>query len=156
MDNRVKVAKFLEDHQRELPEEYVEFLGGFEKWIRAELESENEMLSRDDWAFAGVDFLTEEVEIQGAEERPWFRVLSSYFEVMKGAGRPMTTSNGAVLEEEEVLNLFAFAEDEGDVLCFDRANNFEIALFLHDEGRVISTDEAFADIADSLTIFYRD
>ncbi|MBP2331759.1 hypothetical protein [Corynebacterium freneyi] len=156
MDNARKVEKILEEYQLELPEEYVGFLSGFNRWVRAELDSRSDVLTRDDWAFPGVDFLAKSVDIQGVSERPWFNVLGSYLEAIKARGGQMRADSGLVLEEDDVLKMFAFAEDEGDLLCFDMANNFKVALFLHEEARVVSTEESFADILSSLDIFYQE
>lgn len=155
MNNKNLVQDFLKEYQLSLPEEYVEFLSGFKSWVRAELSSENEMLNSDDWAFGGVDFLSKRVKIQNAkEERPWFRILSSYFEVMRWVGKSMQTNSGRILDKSDVSNFFAFADDEGDILFFDNRNNNKIGRFLHDEGTVIFTDAFFSDVVDSLEVFY--
>ncbi|WDU45841.1 SMI1/KNR4 family protein [Taylorella equigenitalis] len=156
MVNSARVKEFLDEYNLNLPKEYIQFLSGFENWIRAEIESRNSMLSRDDWAFAGVNFLKNSVNIQGSKERPWFRVLSSYSELLKRNNRQLQTVNGLMIDDNRISNCFAFAEDDGDFMFFDVMNDFKIALFLHEEGKVIYTDENFSDILSSLKIFYRD
>ena len=89
----------MQEIKLQVPQSYLSFLNTFENWVRAEIKSHHEILNGSDWAFPGLEYLRRNVEIIGANDRPWFKILTSYFEVSTSMGRARIKNGEAKLTE---------------------------------------------------------
>ncbi|MCW3464013.1 SMI1/KNR4 family protein [Chitinophaga nivalis] len=82
------------------------------------------------WFFWGEKRLAELTVIEGAtENRSAWEILKSYEEIRRDTGKITPDPMSA-----HVNFLVAIAEDNGDILYLDAADNFSVWVYMHDSG----------------------
>jgi hypothetical protein len=96
------------------------------------------------WFFWGNERLAEIIRMDGAADRPAWKVVASCAELdAKCRGRGFVPSDDGNISFERLGASVAIAEDNGDYLYFDSMDGFSLWVYFHDSGEVRKVADSF-------------
>tara|TARA_Y100000296_G_scaffold58349_1_gene67204 strand:+ start:1203 stop:1664 length:462 start_codon:yes stop_codon:yes gene_type:complete len=152
----MNIAEIQKERAIDLPKDYLEFLSnidaGEDYYFNDDPEEYPDFEGRC-WAFLDEELLCENIEMSRVGEAPAHRQLELYLKCYKEfSNSNLVHSSEGHLPIERVANGFVVAEENGDLLYLDSADNFSVWIFHHDGSDVKKVSSSISDWLARATI----
>ena len=132
----------LEQYLNILPEQYLSQLNSLSEKEPLTIQADD-----DEWRLFTKTELTEKVEMNGVGVAFQFEVLKLYIAMYREfAFDDFVESSQGRVNLDRIAQGFVFAEENGDYLYFDTADNYSVWIYHHDGGDIAKVASNFEDL----------
>jgi len=152
----VNISEIQKERGIDLPSDYLEFVSGIdagEDYCFNEYPEEYPDFEGRCWAFFDEELLCEDIEISRVGSAPAHQQLELYLKCYREfSSSNFVHSSEGKLPISRVANGFVVAEENGDLLYLDPADNFSVWVFHHDCSNVKKVSNSISEWLARATI----
>jgi hypothetical protein len=132
----------LEQHLNILPEKYLSYLNALSEKQPLTIQADD-----GEWRLLTKTELAEKIEMNGVGVAFQFEVLKLHVAMYREfAFDDFVESNQGKVKLDRIAQGFVFAEEHGDYLYFDTADNCSVWIYYHDGGDIAKVASNFEDL----------